>query len=264
MNEALAARLAGLRRDPARTAVLADFDGTLAHIVPEPGAARAAPEVVDLLHRLARHYGCVAVVSGRPVSFLAERLDLAVRPAGLRAIGLYGLEEACGTAVTRPPAVEVWRPVVEAAARLADAEMPAEVTVERKGLSVTLHWRTSPAAADVAAAWAERCAAELGLEIRPARMSVELAPPLAMDKGAVVERLCAGRTAALYLGDDIGDLPALEALERLGAGGAVATLRLAVASDEAPPELLAAAEQVVDGVAGAVEVLQALAAGAGA
>ena len=88
-------------------------------------------------------------------------------------------------------------------------------------------------------------------------MSVELHPPLDADKGAVVEELSNGMTAACFLGDDRGDLPAFDALDRLAAGG-MHTVKIAVASSEAPAELLERADVVVDGVAGSLAVLRAL------
>jgi trehalose 6-phosphate phosphatase len=254
-----AGQLAHLRRRPAGAAVISDFDGTLSPIVEDPDAAAPAPGALDLLHRLAGRYRTVAVVSGRPASFLAERLELASRRSGLLAVGLYGLEEVdAGGTVRTFAGAEAWRAAVERAAADADAALPPDVHVERKGLSVTLHWRRAPEHAAAAAELAERLAGELGLELRHGRMSAELSPPLRVDKGTVVERLCAGAGAALYAGDDLGDLPALAALGRLRAGGAVETLGVAVRSAEAPAELLAAADLVVDGVEGVLALLAEL------
>lgn len=260
---ATAALLEPFRRDPAGAAIVTDFDGTLAPIVDDPEGARAAPGVVGLLHRLAARYRVVAVLSGRPASFLAERLDLAGHPPGLRAVGLYGFEEAGADGAVRAMAeAERWRAPVEAAAGRAEAELP-DVYVERKGLSTTLHWRRAPARAGAARALAERLALELGLEVRHGRMAAELVPPLPVDKGATVERLAAGATAALYAGDDLGDVPALLALRRMRGGAGVSTLAVAVRSGEAPAELLAAADVVVDGVAGVVALLRGLDVGGG-
>jgi trehalose 6-phosphate phosphatase len=257
--EELAERLEPLRREPRRSAVVSDFDGTLSPIVLYPGAARPAAGVVELLHRLAARFGCVAVVSGRPAAFLVERLELATHPAGLRALGLYGLEEADATGkVTALPAAEPWRAAVAEAAERAGRELPPGVHIERKGLSIVLHWRRAPEAAGQVLEFVAALAPALGLEVRSGRMAAELAPPLPVDKGSTVEQLCAGCSAALYMGDDIGDLPALLALGRLARDSGLFPLRVAVASDEAPAELLAAADLVVDGVQGAVGLLAAL------
>ena len=59
-----------------------DFDGTLAPIVEIPDQARPCRERPELLARLAVRYARVAVVSGRPVAFLA-RTNSALTPRGL-------------------------------------------------------------------------------------------------------------------------------------------------------------------------------------
>ena len=88
-------------------------------------------------------------------------------------------------------------------------------------------------------------------------MSLELHPPVAVDKGTVVEARAAGMTAVAYVGDDEGDLPAFAALDRLAALG-VDTLKVAVRTPEASAEVLAVADLHVDGPAGALALLQQL------
>ena len=92
---------------------------------------------------------------------------------------------------------------------------------------------------------------------RPARMSVELHPPIQTDKGSALQQLATDLAAVCYVGDDLGDLPAFDALDRLAADG-VHTLRVAVASDESPPELLDRADLVLEGTAAVPGFLDAL------
>jgi trehalose 6-phosphate phosphatase len=105
--------------------------------------------------------------------------------------------------------------------------------------------------------WAESEAARRGLEVRAARMSVELHPPVATDKGTALLAAADGLDAVCFLADDRGDLPAFDALDRLAAGGAH-TVRVGVRSGEAPAELLARADLVVDGPTGSLDVLRML------
>lgn len=209
------------------------------------------------LTQLARRYRMVAVVSGRPAAYL---LDALAGAEGVVLCGLYGLEKASGGAVQALPEAERWRPVVDEVASAAGAEVPAGVYVERKGLALALHVRTAPEQAGWVEEWARRQAARTGLVAHPAKMAVELLPPVPSDKGSVVSSLAAGLDAVCYLGDDWGDLPAFDALARLAAAG-VATLAVAVRSAESPPELLERADLVVDGPAGALALLRRLAAG---
>jgi trehalose 6-phosphate phosphatase len=82
-----------------------------------------------------------------------------------------------------------------------------------------------------------------------------------VDKGTAVEELAAGASAALFIGDDRGDLAAFDALTRLVDEGRLAqAVRVAVRSAEAPAELLERADLVVDGPVGALRLLDELAA----
>lgn len=236
---------------PARSAVLTDFDGTLAPIVDDPAAAVPLPGVVEVLGRLAGRFGVAGVVSGRPVAFLVDRLG----PA-LSLSGVYGLERWRGGERQRVEEVERWRPVVAATIDQARSELGP--VVEDKGLSLTLHFRTCPERGAELRTWAAAQADRHGLGLHEARASIELHPPVDIDKGTEVEVLAGGMEAACFLGDDLGDVAAFVALDRLAATG-VHAVRVAVRSDEAPVELMERADWVVEGPVGALELLQALA-----
>ena len=130
--------------------------------------------------------------------------------------------------------------------------------MEHKGLAVTLHVRTAPANAAWIEDFARRQAATRGLRAHPGRLSIELRPPIGVDKGTVVEEMAGGSRAVCYCGDDVGDLPAFAALARLRAQG-IATLGVAAMSDESPLELANAADVTVDGPPGVVAFLSTLA-----
>jgi len=245
--------------DPARAGVLTDFDGTLAPIVPDPATARALPGAVEALERLAGRYGRVAVISGRRASFLAEQFGGADRvPDGLTLIGLYGLERLRDGRVETHPAVDPWIGPVQAATTVAEREAPPGVTVEPKGLSLGLVARAAPHYFTWVESFASRVAASTGLVAEAGKLSYELRPPVAVDKGTVVEELAAGLDAVSFAGDDLGDLPAFAALERLRRGG-LTTLGVVARSEETPPEVLAAGDLVVDGPDGVLEIWQQLA-----
>src|SRR5699024_4396958 len=129
--------------------------------------------------------------------------------------------------------------------------LPAGAVLEPKRLSLTVHYRQAPAVAREVETVAHEVAAAHDMVDRPARMSVEVHPRGTPDKGTVVEELARGRAAACFLGDDVGDLPAFEALDRLGSQG-TATVRVAVRSEGVAPELLERADVVVEGPEGAV------------
>lgn len=260
------AAVAPLLRHPASTAIVTDFDGTLAPIVEDPARARPLPGAADTLVELARRFGVAAVVSGRPASFLVDRLRGASGPGGdhgSRAptlVGLYGLEWSSDAGgVVLAPDVEQWLSVVAGAADRLAAAAPPGVLVERKGATVTVHWREVPAAESWVTTEVEAEAARTGLDSFPGRRSLELRPPVAIDKGTVLRHLAEGATAACYFGDDLGDLPAFDVLDDLAARGTT-TVAVAVVDEETPSELASRASLVVDGPSGALGLLRWLAA----
>jgi len=232
-----------------------DFDGSLAPIVRDPGAAAALPGVTEVLGSLALCFGMVAVVSGRPVAFLAQRLPV----AGLVVVGQYGMERLVDGEAVVDPRVDAWRDAVAAAAAAIERDWPA-LRVERKdGIAVTMHWRGHPEVAAEASAWARAEADRRGLVALPGREACELRPPLGIDKGTAVEALVRGWHAAAFAGDDRGDLAAFDALDRLVAdGGLVHAARIAVRSPEEPPELAARGDVEVNGPSGLLALLRVL------
>ena len=151
-----------------------------------------------------------------------------------------------------------WREVIDDVASLGEVRGPTGMLVERKGLSLTLHYRTHPEIEPAVHEWADTQAARSGLRCRPARMSYELHPPIDVDKGTAVRNIANGLHSVLYIGDDVGDLSAFAQLDLLADDGRE-TLRVAVRSDESAAELLDQADLVVDGPAGVRDLLRLLA-----
>jgi trehalose 6-phosphate phosphatase len=225
---------------PGSAGLFTDFDGTLSQIVDEPEDARPLPGVAEALTTLAAVYGRVGVLSGRPVEFLQRFFGDSVLLAGL-----YGLETVHDGVRTDHPLGGSWREVIDDVASVARARGPAGMKVEPKGLSLTLHYRARPRLAPRVRAFAEQQAARSGLECRPARMSYELHPPIPADKGSALVELSEGLQAVCYIGDDVGDLRAFDALDDLATQG-IYTVRVAVHSSEEADELIDRADVAVD------------------
>jgi trehalose 6-phosphate phosphatase len=245
-----------LAAHPGDAAVLVDFDGSISAIVDDPAAARVLPAARHALAALIETIATVAVVSGRPVGFLARAIDL----PGLTLVGQYGLERMVDGRAVVDARAEPYLGAIAAAADDVERELP-DLLVERKaGVAVTVHWRTNPEREAHAIEIVDGIARRHGLVVYPTKMARELRPPVPADKGTAVEALLAGSRHACFAGDDRGDLDAFAAVARLASAGRLAdAVRIAVGSTEAPPELLAQADLVVDGPAGLVSVLEELA-----
>lgn len=243
--------LAALVGAPARAGLFLDFDGVLADIAPTPEGAVPRPGITDLLVELRHRLGRLAVVSGRPVDYLAPLL-----PVEIDLVGLYGLESRVDGVGAVIPEAEAWRPIIDELTADANSRFGPAV-VEAKGLSLTVHYRTDEHLAQPMKDWAVEVARRTGAEARAAKRSFEVHPPVERNKGTAVVELGLGLDVVAYAGDDLGDLPAFDGLDHLAALGAT-TLRVAVASVEAPPALLSRADHVVDGPTGAQQMLERL------
>ena len=202
----------------------------------------------EALAALVERYRVVAVVTGRRSEEIGGVLDA----PGVRLLGVYGLEDVEHTPVSSS---------LLSRARAAVAVVPV-AWVEDKGATLAVHFRQAldplPAREALLRALAPLAEAE-GLELVEGKMVVELMPHRPRKGGAVLrlaEEL--DLQGVLFAGDDVADLEAFEALDRLDAKG-VLTVRVAVRGPETPADLLETADMVVDGPAGLVRLLRALA-----
>jgi trehalose 6-phosphate phosphatase len=250
-----------LRHSPASSGIFLDFDGTLSEIVHLPDAARPAEGATELLARLAESFRVVSIVSGRSALQLVEWLG-----PDVEIWGTHGAERAVGGKIELSDAVLPYADLMAQVKNDVQGRMDrlgmAGISLEDKTVMLGLHFRAAedvPGAQAALREIAEEVASQHGLTIAGGRLAFELRPPIDLSKAAVVlqrareERL----TAALFAGDDRVDLPGFDALDVLASEG-VATLRVAVNSDEAPPELLERGDVVVDGPRGAIALLKEL------
>jgi trehalose 6-phosphate phosphatase len=217
---------------PATALVAVDFDGTLAPIVAEPSAARPHPDAAAVLRSLAESIGAVAVVSGRPPAVAAQLLGFtaAAPPRNLTVVGHYGLETWTAAAGVVPVAgVDPRRSErvdhVRAAlpALLRDAGAPSGTRIEDKGAAVAVHVRETAdprAALELLREPLQQLAESEGLRLEPGRLVLELRPG-GTDKGTALASLVDQFNArsVCYVGDDLGDIAAFDALESLRSKG---------------------------------------------
>jgi trehalose 6-phosphate phosphatase len=187
--------------------VASDYDGVLARLRDDPGAAVPEPGVAEALTRLSRVDGVtVALVSGRGVADLRATSGLS---GDFRWVGSHGAE------FDGPLTGEL----ADRRDRLADRLAPLVAKVdgawlEIKPASVAVHVR--PVDDRVAAARLldeARAAADSSLTLKPGKDVLEIAVTDA-HKGAALRRLAdeLGAAASVYLGDDVTDEDGFRAL----------------------------------------------------
>lgn len=232
-----------------------DFDGTLAEIVQDPADARLADGMAMRLSRLNSRVP-VVVVSGRTA---AELLHLV--PPGLEMFGTHGAERLVDGRIVPLGDLETMalslRPLVPALRR----ELARSgVTVEDKGVSIALHYRTA-VDQDLARFRINRALQRTPIPprfvTRPGRMLVEIVPGAMHTKADAVHAIRAERTlrTAVFIGDDVTDLDGFAAIRSLGPGRSCAVV---VVSPETPATLTRAGDVAVQGVPGVAALLDGL------
>ena len=215
-----------------------DVDGTLLDIAAHPTLVRVDAALLDLLQKLtALTASAVALVSGRSIADL-DRLFPSIR---LPAAGQHGLErrDAGGDLIVAAHAAQCDAlPLAAPALERVVAQYPA-LTLERKGLTLAMHYRHAPDLAPVVAA-AMRDALDTlgdGFELLQGKMVIEL-KPRAKNKGTAIAEFMQEppftTRVPVYIGDDTTDECAFAQVNHLaghtlkvGTGPSCARWRLA-------------------------------------
>jgi len=201
-------------------AVFYDFDGTLSEIVEDPDSARLFDGAADALTSLSA--ACpVAILSGRDLADVRQRVGL----PGLWYAGSHGFELTGpdGTHHQNSEAAASIPVLAGAAADLADqlGHIPG-VVVEHKRFGVAAHYRNAARDRVGEVAAAVRTAGQrTALRVTTGREVIELRPNIDWDKGKTLhwvldyirDNEAAGPLLPIYLGDDITDEDAFDAVD---------------------------------------------------
>ena len=250
---------------PSQTLIATDFDGTLAPIVDDPEQAYADPDAVAALGRLRERVGAVAVITGRPAR-MAVRLGRFQEVAGLHSLivlGQYGVERwnAADNEYLLPPDPPQIKAVVEELPELLHSLDLAAARVEDKGRAIAVHTRSLPDSKAALAKLADPLrdlAGSHGLAVEPGKNVWEIRAP-GVDKGATLRAVVAetGARQVIFAGDDLGDLPAFQAVRDLAAAGVVGLLVCSASTEE--DALADLSDVIVDGPRGLAAWLNELA-----
>lgn len=198
-----------------------DYDGTLAPIVDKPMEAYPHPDVPALLQAIDAQHP-VYIVTGRHISHVAELMP----EPELDAIGLHGTQEG---RLGGEPRSLISQRTLEAIASMRETLPEIEgVVVEEKGETFAVHYRDVADEQQVLEklrTWVADLPASL--EVIWGKKVAELRPA-GSNKGVAVRRISAehpGRTP-VYLGDDVTDEDAFEALATLECDRQAVTIKV--------------------------------------
>lgn len=258
-------RLQAVLENPAATLVGIDFDGTLAPIVADPEQAHADPRAVAALGRLGSLLGTVAIITGRPAR-TAVRLGGFRGVAGLGhlvVLGQYGVErwDAATDEFVIPPDPGQVASLEQEIPPLLDRLGQGAAHVEHKGRAVVVHTRQLP---DPDASFAtlsgplNDLAERHEMVVEPGKNVLEIRSP-GIDKGVALRDIVVetGAEQVVFIGDDLGDLPAFRLVEQLRREGCGGLLVCSASHEE--DALSALADVVVEGPSGVATWLEQLA-----
>ena len=199
-------------------ALFLDFDGTLVELAETPDSIAVPSRLRPLLGRLRTALsGRLAIVSGRSIADLERHLDC----SGVAVSGSHGLELRLsnGELIPLAPPTDLAGPA-EKIRRFA-SEIPG-LLIESKPASIAVHFRKVPLEAERVQRFMGALASANGLALQPGKMVFELRPRGA-DKGDAVRAFMAepefGGARPLFMGDDVTDEDAFEAVRDMGGAG---------------------------------------------
>ena len=203
--------------------VCLDFDGTLAPIVEDPNAAVPTEQNRTAVATLAAMPAVTtAVVSGRALTDVRERIDGPTIYAGN-----HGLELARGGTVAVHPVARKRAARIDRICSILETALDTvpNCRIENKRLTGTVHFRSVPPAAEPVARRITREVVDRfggdALEISTGKRILEIGPDFPWGKGNAVELIAADEppeTAVVYVGDDVTDESAFQAVEPDGIG----------------------------------------------
>jgi len=199
-----------------------DYDGTLSPIVSDPAAAAlvdGAAKALELVSAVCP----VAILSGRDLADIRDRVGI----PGIWYAGSHGFELTGpdGTYHQNDAAAAVVPVLERAAGELRDTlEHIPGVRVEHKRFAVAVHYReVAPEHVGEIVAATHRLGQRDDLRVTSGRMLVELRPDIDWDKGTtlawILDRVDgAGSLLPIYIGDDLTDEDAFDAVQFDGIG----------------------------------------------
>ncbi|MCD6452776.1 MAG: trehalose-phosphatase [Dehalococcoidales bacterium] len=230
--------------------LITDVDGTISRIAPTPQQARISSSCRYYLIRLSHQLAVVAAISGRPVAQLKGMVGI----DGMVYIGNHGLERGEKTRTKlATDTSDYFRVINSVVKKLAPLLAIEGINIENKGMTATIHYRlcNDPQLAEreilklvAALPQAKR------LTIIKDRMAIDLISPTDINKGTATRDLIReyNLRGGIYLGDDTTDIAAFQAIRTANSPPDFQGWAIAVNSPEVPPELISAADFLLEGV----------------
>jgi trehalose 6-phosphate phosphatase len=237
-----------IRRKP--FGLITDMDGTISPIPRDFLETPVPPPVLPRLAKLATQLDLVAVISGRKSAAIKEIINI----PGIECIGHYGMEWwENNHAVLHPDAEASLSAMRAVAAELEILRSVDGIIIQDKWATISVQYNTvqRPAVAKQQILdLLEKSPHIKNLRLIYEKTSIGILPRINIDKGTAVTRLIRQHClmGAIYLGDDIGDLPAFRAIRQAKQDKNFDGLSILVTGSETGQSLINEVDFTLDGV----------------
>ena len=237
-----------IRRRP--FGLITDIDGTISPIPRDFLETPVPPPTLPQLAKLATQLDLLAVISGRKCETIKEIINI----PGIKYIGHYGMEWwENDSAVLHPDVASSLSDVRAVAAELETLRSIDGVIIQDKWATISVHYNTvqQPSTAKQQILdFLEKSPHIKNLRLMDEKTNIGIVPRLDIDKGTAVTSLIQQYhlRGAIYLGDDIGDLPAFRAIRVAREKQEFMGLAVLVTDGEISQSLLDEVDFTLDGV----------------
>ena len=232
------------------SALITDVDGTISQTAPTPEEAEVSPQCRHYLSLLCHRLFLVAAISGRPVTEVKEM----VKVKRMVYIGNHGMEWWSGGRLKYVRGARKHQAVIN---RVLEELTPflsqTGICTENKGITATIHYRLSPdpeAFRQKLVTALKKSPQTKYLRILPGKMSINILPLIAVNKGTAVTKLIGNYDlkGGTYLGDDITDIDAFRAIHAASESRGFHGFAIGITGPEMPEKLSAEADFTMNGI----------------
>ena len=237
-----------IRRKP--FGLITDMDGTLSEI-PHEFLQKTVPlSTLPQLAQLLNHFDLVAVISGRRTEALKDIVNI----EGVKYIGNYGMERWENNHAVLHPDVTASLSSMRAVAKELEALRSIEgMIIQDKWATMSVHYHMCPQpeiAKQQILDLLEKSPHIKNLRLMDEKTNIGIVPRVDIDKGTAVTSLITEHhlKGAIYLGDDIGDVPAFKAIRQARENTTFDGLAILVTGPETTQEILNEADFTLNDV----------------
>jgi trehalose 6-phosphate phosphatase len=237
--------------------LITDMDGTLSEIPHNFLQGTPPPPTLPQLAKLVNHFELLAVVSGRKTEAVKDIINI----EGVKYIGHYGMEWwENDQAVLHPEVAANLDAMRSLAAELEVLKAVEGMIIQDKWATMSVHYHMTAepekAKQQILDVLAKSPHAKK-MRLMDEKTNIGIVPKVDIDKGTAVASLIKAceLQGALYLGDDVGDVPAFRAVRVARERQEFMGLAILVTGPETTPATYKEADYTLDSVQDTITLL---------